>query len=220
MRRSQSPRELSKQFGYSSLDVEDLWSLILRFGTKKESVYSMSKQLVPILEQALESSSPTQILAPLIHNLSFGEAKVHTILAVYELLQRVRVEKHLHVKFTNPSQIVESFHFLNRKKQEYVYGIYLSPRFNIIHKELLTKGTTDSVLIDIRDIFYFAIKHRVRNFILLHNHPTGNPTPSCEDIEQTKRIVSAASLMSLTLVDHIIMGREGYFSFKESTSVL
>ena len=115
---------------------------------------------------------------------------------------------------------MELFRHLRTKQQEYVYGVYLSPRLQIVHTELLTKGTTDSVLIDARDVLYFGIKFRSRQFVLIHNHPSGDPKPSSEDIEQTKRIVSAAELLTMKLIDHIIIAKEGYFSFHEFTSVL
>lgn len=149
-----------------------------------------------------------------------GPVHQHTLLALYELLLRQQSKPPLTPMFTSPKKLAERFHHLAHKKQEYVYGVYLSPRLSIVHTELLTKGTTDAVSIDVRDVLYFGIKYRVRHVVLVHNHPTGVPTPSSEDTEITKRIVAAANLLSMTLLDHIIVAQEGYFSFKESASVL
>lgn len=144
----------------------------------------------------------------------------YVFLALYELLLRQKRRTAAVVTYTKPLQLAELFHFLCAKKQEYVYGVYLSPRFAIVRKQLLTKGTTDSVIIDPRDVLYYGIKHRVRQMIVIHNHPSGSPEPSTADIEQTKKLSRAAKQLDMLLVDHIIIAKEGYFSFKESTSVL
>jgi len=215
------PRELSNRFGYSSLDTGDLLALVLRVGSAKKSVFTLAKELVPLVEDSIASKQNTHSFGSLIEKqLQLGSAQKHAILGMYELLLRQKTENIPSLRYTTPAALVELFRHLQNKQQEYVYGVYLSPRMHIVHTELLTKGTTDSVLIDARDVLYFGIKFRSRQVVLIHNHPSGDPKPSNEDIEQTKRIVSAAELLTMKLIDHIIIAKEGYFSFHESTSVL
>lgn len=221
MLQKQKPRELSDKYGYASLEEVDLWALILRSGTKRQSVFSLSKQLLPVISDALSQKLPSYGLVEVLSAIPHvGNAQRHVIMGVYELLLRQRREKDFTVRFTKPSLLAEHFYQLRNKKQEYVYGVYLSPRLDIVHERLLTKGTTDSVIIDVRDVLFYAVRYRTRHFILVHNHPTGNPMPSSEDVEQTKRIYSVAQLLAMTFVDHIIIGKQGYYSFKEAKCVL
>jgi len=217
----QKPRELSNRYGYTALTTEDLLALVLRHGTFVQPVFDTSQKIGPILEKCLAQQTPTfHFERQLKVYLSLGPVQRHSVLALYELLLRQQNQKYSIPCFTTPKALAEQFHRLVSKKQEYVYGIYLSPRLTIVHTELLTKGTTDSVAIDVRDVLYFGIKHRVRHIVLVHNHPSGIPTPSPEDTEITKKIVAAANLLSMQLLDHIIVAQTGYFSFKESTSML
>jgi len=215
------PREQSNRFGYSSLDTCDLWALVLRIGSAQKSVFELSRELAPLVENSISSAQSTNEFSSLVDKqIRPGSVQKHAILGMYELLLRQKTENIPSLRYTTPAALVELFRHLRTKQQEYVYGVYLSPRLQIVHTELLTKGTTDSVLIDARDVLYFGIKFRSRQFVLIHNHPSGDPKPSSEDIEQTKRIVSAAELLTMKLIDHIIIAKEGYFSFHEFTSVL
>jgi DNA repair protein RadC len=203
------------------LSTTELLALIFGHGTAAMSVFDLSSKFAPILEEALTKKATTREFWSMFENqVRLGKVKTHVINAVYELIIRQQSRTTSTPAFTSPRLLAEQFHRLAHKKQEYVYGIYLTPRLTIVHTELLTKGTTDAVSIDIRDVLYFGIKHRVRHFVLIHNHPTGVPTPSREDTEITKRIATGAQLLSMTLLDHIIVAKEGYFSFKESTSML
>lgn len=215
------PREQSNRFGYASLETHDLWALVLRFGSLHQSVFSLSKELVPMVESSLALLRSSSVFATMLdQQVHVGSVQKHAIVGMYELLLRQKTQEIPTARYTTPSALAELFHYLRNKRQEYVYGVYLSSRMHIVHTELLTKGTTDSVLIDAKDVLYFGIKFRSRQFILVHNHPSGDPKPSSEDVEQTKRIVVAAQLVTMKLLDHIIIAKEGYFSFHESTSVL
>ncbi len=215
------PRELSSQFGYSSLENSDLLSLILRYGTKRKSVNELSALVTPIIENALEvGSNSQQLVDELARSKSLGVVHQHVVAALYELLLRQKSRNNSESIYSNPSLLVEKFYHLRQRRQEYLYGVYLSPRLALVRTELLAKGTTDAVIVDVRDVLYYSIKFRTRHFVLVHNHPSGDPKPSSEDIRLTKSISEAAKLLSLVLVDHVILGKQGYFSFKESTSVL
>ncbi|MCC7304336.1 DNA repair protein RadC [bacterium] len=221
MLQRRKPRELSSLFGYTSLKNSELWSLILRSGTRKQSVFSISRKVSPLVMTALEKEMPSHMFEKFLSSkLQIGTVRRQVIMGVYELFMRQKSGKITTNNFSSPEPLVSYFCRLQSKKQEYVYGVYLTARLQLIQTELLAKGTTDSVMLDVRDLLYYAIKYRSRNFIVVHNHPSGDPTPSSEDVTLTKRIKIAAELLSLQFVDHIIVSKQAYFSFKESRSVL
>lgn len=104
---------------------------------------------------------------------------------------------------------------LKNKKQEHVYVIYLDTKLKIISEKLIFIGTIDVSIIHPREIYKEAIKNSASKIIVIHNHPSGDPTPSDNDIKFTKQLDEVGKLMQIPLLDHIIIG-DNYYSFQEN----
>lgn len=216
------PRELSDKYGFASLETAELLALLLRVGNKKASVFSLAKEYAPVFEHQLAHQEPTEaFLVKAQSQLPLGKAIAKSLGAAYEFsLRAIQQTKPDMKKIATPKSLAETYSFLTSKKQEHVYGVYLSSRLAVVKDILLAKGSTDYVLLEPRDVFYYAVRFRCRNIAIVHNHPSGDPTPSKEDVEQTKRLKAGASLLNVSIIDHVIVSTRGYYSFKEAGSVL
>ncbi len=101
------------------------------------------------------------------------------------------------------------------KKKKHLIGIYLDTRNKIIRKEIISIGTVDTSLIHPREVFAPAVECSAKSVILAHNHPSGNTTPSSEDIKITKRIINSGEILGIQLIDHIIIGGNEHLSMKD-----
>jgi DNA repair protein RadC len=214
------PRELSRKFGYQSLSTAELLALVLRFGTRTNSVYSVSESIATIFDNCLIAGRQVEeFLSQTAIQVPAQSIKATVLGAVFEIARRNH-QQQLPTLLAKPSEIVKRFSSLVNKKQELVYGIYVDSRLRVVSEQLLAKGTTDAVYIEARDILYYAIKYRTRRFMLVHNHPSGDPTPSRADIDLTKNVSEAAAFFQAELLDHVIIAKQGYYSFREQNVVL
>lgn len=214
-------RRQSEQFGYSSLTEEQLIALLLRFGSKKASVFRVARDVLPIWQAHLATTyTSNQLKDALHHCCSLTQQHIHVLVAAFELCKRQQAYISTHSIVNGPHSVELLFQFLVKKKQEHVYGVYLSSRYAVIATKLLFKGSVDSVAFEARDLLYYNIKYQSRFVIVVHNHPSGDSSPSKEDITLTQKLKLAAEMFSVVIVDHIIIARTGYYSFKESGNML
>jgi len=117
-------------------------------------------------------------------------------------------------------QVFEKMSYLNRKKQEEFYILLLNNKHSITGKKLITKGLINRSLVHPREVFFHAVKSLSADIICIHNHPSGNPEPSNEDIQITKRLKEAGNILGIPVLDHIIIGKGTYYSFADNGNVL
>ena len=131
--------------------------------------------------------------------------------------KRIFAYKPPKVKFDNPNSIY-SFMCLEiaNKTHEEFFVLYLDKRLHLIKKDLITVGTMDLVVFDIKEIFKRALKYGSSNLILIHNHPSGYLVPSQSDVDATVKAVAAGNSLDINVIDHIIISNEGYYSFLEN----
>jgi len=213
---SSKPRERFIKFGAEALSDAELLAIILRTGPPGENVLMMSNRLLnkyPI--QNLFDCS----LKELQEIKGIGQAKAIELLSVAELGKRHHQEKNSIKKITCAKDVFKLFHMeLRDKKQEHFYVLMLNTKNNvIINKKLISKGIVDASIIHPREIFQHAIKDSCSKIILVHNHPSGDPTPSQEDKEITNRLMKAGEELGISVLDHVIIGDEGWWSWKEKT---
>lgn len=208
------PREKLKLFGPDSLDNSELIAIILGHGSKKENVFSLSKRILKDY-----GSSPLISLKNIedCKNLyDIGNVHASKLIASFELGRRFYSNKNQGRKIKNANEVFEYLQSMTKLKKEYMYGLYLNSRNDIIHEEVLSIGTLESTHIYIRDIFYPAIIHHAYAVILVHNHPSEDAHPSTEDIYMTEEIQKAAELLGISLLDHVIVCKDSFFSFTEN----
>ena len=146
-----------------------------------------------------------------------GPGKAMQVLAMAELGKRYSQAKRPVEKIKQAKDVFDLFHDrLKEEKQENFIIVMLNNHNNIIGEQLISKGTLDAAIIEPREVFRSAIKNAAARIILIHNHPSGNPSPSNEDIEVTKKLIDAGKLLNIQVLDHIIIGNGSWWSWQES----
>ena len=145
-----------------------------------------------------------------------GPSKAMQLLAMSELGKRYNQEKNSVKKITCAEDVFKLFHTrLRDKKQEHFYVLMLDTKNNIIGEQLISKGILDASIIHPREVFKPAIKNSASKIILVHNHPSGDPKPSEEDMEITEKIMKTGEELGIKVLDSVIVGREGFWSWVE-----
>lgn len=214
------PREKFLNNSIDNLTDVELLSIILKTGTKKNSVKDISCNILNDINDIRNLKNITY--NDLLKYDGIGKVKAIELLTSLELGKRVyqEVNESDVINCTNPSNIIKYFNYLFKdKKQEEFYVILLDNKKNYIKKILLFKGTINMSIVHPREIFKEAYLTSASYLICLHNHPTGDATPSKEDIDLTNKIKEIGIIHSIPLIDHIIIGNNNYFSFYENNMI-
>jgi len=208
------PREKLVSKGPENLKDEELLAILLGTGMKAKSALEIAKQL-------LRKCSKKRLLQMKYEGLSkikgIGPAKACIILASQELVKRsLKIQDETLPIIKSTKDVVAQAVYLRDKTREHLMTIYLNARNEMVWKKQSTFiGTLNASLIHPREIFNEALLHNAASVILVHNHPSGDPEPSEDDIEITKRIQEAGKIMGIDVLDHIIITKNKVFSFKE-----
>lgn len=209
------PRERLEKQGPSSLSDAELLAVILKTGNKEENVIDMSNRLIS--KYGIDKLSSCS-LKELQEIKGIGKAKASQILALFEFNKRHHLAKQNGRPIRSAKDVFEyASSKLNGLAQEYFMILHLDSKNRIIKNETVSIGTLNSSLIHPREVFKSAIKESANSIILVHNHPSGDPTPSEEDEQITERLFDAGELLNIKVLDHVIIGTEKYYSFKEKS---
>ena len=207
------PRERFLKYGPEALSDAELFAIILRTGNKNENVLEVANKL--IAEYGIDKLFDCSV-KELRKIKGIGKTKAIELLTIAELAKRYSSFKKEIKHISSAKDVFDLYHErLKDEKQENFYVLMLNNKNNIIKEELISKGVLDSAIIHPREVFKPAIKNSSARIILVHNHPSGDPKPSEEDVKVTKQIKEASKFISIELIDHIIVGREDYYSFKQ-----
>lgn len=210
---SSKPRERFIEKGADALSDAELLALILRTGIKGENVIEMSNRLIS--EYGLDKLFHCS-LEELQKIKGIGKNKAIQILTIGEIKKRLNSLEVKPVRISFAEDVFNYFHDkLKNEKQENFFVLLLDTKNKIIKDILITKGILDSSLIHSREIFNPAIRHSASKIILVHNHPSGDSTPSQEDLEITEKIVKVGEELDIKVLDHVVIGRDNYWSWKE-----
>ncbi len=211
---SSKPRERFLKYGPKSLSDAELFAIVLRTGSPKENAIEMSNKLIS--EYSLDKLSNCS-LKELLEIKGIGSAKAMQILSIAELGKRFSNSKNPIKKVKSAKDVFLRFkEELRDEKQENFYILILNNANNIIKEELITKGILDSTVLHPREIFKPAITNSASKIILVHNHPSGDPSPSREDLETTKIFIEAGKFLGIEVIDHVIIGNGKWWSWKEN----
>lgn len=209
------PREKLIKYGAEYLTEYELLAIILGVGSSSENVFDLAKKILndySSIKKLLELS-----YEELIKIKGIKMAKATKIIASIEFAKRIFEYKPPKIKFDNPVPIYSFMRLeLENKTHEEFFVLYLDRRFNLIKKDLLTIGTEDMVIFDIKEVFKRALKYGSSNIVLIHNHPSGSLKPSQSDIDATKKAIVAGNSLEINVIDHVIISNEGYYSFLEN----
>ncbi|MED3660979.1 DNA repair protein RadC [Ureibacillus sp. FSL K6-8385] len=209
------PRERLIKQGPQSLSNQELIAILLRTGTKQESVLSIANRVINYFEKLHELKHAT--LEEIMSIKGIGQAKAVQLLAAIELGRRLS-QKQVDSRFTIRSpKDAASFLMpeMSSLQQEHFVALFLNVKNQVIHKQTIFIGSLNSSIVHPREIFREAVKRSAASIICAHNHPSGNASPSPEDIEVTKRLQEAGFIIGIELIDHIIIGDHQYISLKE-----
>lgn len=211
------PRERLLEKGSSSLSDAELLVIILGSGNKNKDVKEIAESLLSTINNISELKNLNY--QELIKIEGIGKAKACILLSLIELAKRMNqsINTINNKIFNRPDIIFEYFkNKLSDENQENFYCVYLDSKKKIINSKLLFKGTVDRSLVHPREIFKEAYLLSASSIICIHNHPSGNINPSKEDIFLTKMLKEIGNLMGIEISDHIIIGKEEYYSFFEN----
>ncbi len=212
---NERPRERAINLGIENLSNEELISIILKTGTKNYSVKELSNNILCKIKDISELKNFT--INSLIQIKGIGKVKAIELLSSLELGKRVYyINNKKDIKLNNSIKIYEYFKdmFIN-EKQENFYAIYLDSKSKLISYKLLFKGTINTSCVHPREVFKYAFLESAYSIIVIHNHPSGDATPSMQDEEVTMSLMQIGKVMAIPVVDHIIFGYNNYFSFYE-----
>lgn len=216
------PYERLNQYGKEALTNAELIAILLRTGSRRENVMELARKVLSLHENPSQSLSILYDVTKeeLMSLPGIGEVKAIQLIAVLELSKRLSQESKLRreedLVCDSPSAIAEYYmETMRHEKQEKVMVLLLDNKLTLIHSKLLTIGTANASLCSPRDVFMAALKEGAVNIILMHNHPSGDPTPSRQDIELTHRLEEGGKMLEIRLVDHLIIGDLCYTSMKE-----
>ena len=204
------PRERALQIGLEHLSNEDLLAILLGSGTSSLSAKEVALHLLSKLQSL--SSLQDESVESLSHIKGIGKVKALHLLASVELGKRVLMKNsNNHLRYTNPKDIFESVRYLFAgKKQECFYALYFNQKQELLERKLLFMGTVNP-----REVFKEAYLLSASSVICIHNHPSGDVTPSMEDIRVTKALIEIGEMNGIPVLDHLVVSDDAYYSFRE-----
>lgn len=211
------PRERLKQVGPTYLSDAELLAIILKTGTKNKNVKDLSTE---ILKNNSLQNFKNITFNSLIQIKGIGEVKAIELLATIELGRRIflPISQEL-IELGNPQKIYLALRNLFiSKNQEYFYALYFNTKRQLISKKLLFIGTINESVVHPREVFKEAYLLSAAYIICLHNHPSNDTTPSNADIDFTNQIMKIGQIQGIPVVDHLIIGKDNYYSFYERKS--
>ena len=213
MPRVKKPRERLLEKGSEALRDYELLAILLRVGYKGRNVLDVSRKIL--------SEYPLQTLAKIPLDemrkvKGIGLAKACTIQAAFELSKRAfSVDQDRLPTVKTPRDVVAEVTDIRGKRREHFIVLYLNARNQLIHREIISVGTLNANIVHPREVFQLAVVHSAASLILVHNHPSGDPSPSNDDVQLTQRMVKAGEMMGIEVLDHVIVSERDYVSLKE-----
>ncbi len=213
---SERPREKMLTYGCQSLSNAELLAIILSTGTKERTAIDLASGILNMSSEGLRTLTNCTI-EELMQIKGVGLAKASQIIAAVELGKRIALTANVNnYKIKGPEDVsnllMEEMRYLNK---EIFNIILLNTKNNVIAIENISVGSLNASIVHPREVFNIAIRRSSSAIILAHNHPSGDPKPSTEDVNITKRLIEAGSIIGINVLDHIIIGDGIYFSMKE-----
>ncbi len=215
--KEERPRERLIKYGANNLSNEELLAIILKTGSKTHSAKSLAREVLSEINNIGDLKDITINKLTKINGI--GKVKAIEILSALELGNRVYFQNinDNNIVLNNSTKVFEYFrNKLYYEKQENFIVVYLDTKSKIISCRTLFKGTLNTSCVHPREIFKYAFLECAYSIIVIHNHPSGEVNPSSLDIELTNSLFDIGKIMGIPIVDHIIIGKNNYYSFYEN----
>ncbi|OZM57859.1 hypothetical protein CIB95_05745 [Lottiidibacillus patelloidae] len=212
---SERPREKLIFDGAEKLSNQELLAILLRTGTKEQSVMQLSIEILKHFEGLRYFKDAT--IEELMNIKGIGKAKAVLLCASIELgkrLANLKVSEKYVIRSPEDAAhyVMEELRTLT---QEHFVCLYLNTKNQVLHRQTIFIGSLNASIVHPREVFKNAIRRSSASVICMHNHPSGDPTPSREDINVTKRLVEAGKVLGIEVLDHLIIGDKKFISLKE-----
>lgn len=214
------PRERLRDLGAEHLSNQELLSILLRTGTKATPVLEVANQILKNLDSLADFQHLS--LQELQQINGIGYVKSIEIKAMIELAKRISKAEYIQKERIMSSERLarKMMLELSDQKQEHLVAIYLDTQNRIIEQRTIFIGSVRRSIAEPREILYYACKNMATSVIIVHNHPSGSPEPSENDLRFTQKIKRSCEDIGIICIDHIVIGKYQYYSFREETDVL
>jgi DNA repair protein RadC len=212
------PYDKFMRLGAENLSDAELLAIMLRTGTKDKTPIELGREILKLAGEHMGLLGLFHFtIKDLMQIPGIGEVKAVQLLCIAEIAKRTsNMQVKSELDFENPHTIAAYYmERMRHRESEQMVLILLDAKRHILQEQTLTIGTTHATLVSPRDICIAAMKNEASYFMLLHNHPSGNPTPSRQDVLVTQKIKEVSDLIEIPLLDHIIIGDNRYISFIE-----
>ena len=207
------PREKLIKSGPSSLKNSELLAIILNNGTRKEKIFDLARRILQ--EYGPQAVVREDNVEYLMETLELSSVKACQIVACFELGRRFFQDSQNPFTIHTPDDVYHYLEEMYKLKKETLRALYLNTRNQLIHDEVISIGTLNANLVHPREVLKPALEYSAAGLIVVHNHPSGDPEPSYEDIKITRQIYKASKIMAIELLDHIIVGKKRFVSLRE-----
>ncbi len=209
---SERPMEKMMIIGSNNLSNGELLGILIGTGTKNFSAIDLANKLILKLDGELLGLQ-TITMQELMSIKGIGKSKACNILAAIELAKRIKINNKQNFRISESKDVAEMMmEELRYKKKEYFICLHLNVKGEVIYKDIVSIGSLSQTEVHPREVFYQAIKRSAASVIFVHNHPSGDSTPSKEDVMITKRLIEVGLLLGINVLDHIVIGNGKYNS--------
>ena len=214
------PRERLRDLGAEQLSNQELLSILLRTGTKTRPVLEVANDILKHIDTLADFQHLS--LQELQKIKGIGYVKSIEIKAMIELAKRISKAEYVQKERIMSSERLarKMMLELSDQKQEHLVAIYLDTQNRIIEQRTIFIGSVRRSIAEPREILYYSCKNMATSVIIIHNHPSGSPAPSENDLRFTEKMKRACDDIGIVCLDHIIVGKYQYYSFREETDVL
>lgn len=212
---AERPRERLMIHGPDSLSTTELVAILLGSGTKSKPVLELAQEIVMFFGGLNRLAEAT--LEELCQIKGIGLAKAIQLKAATSL--GLRLSKQTMLPGSRIEHPMQAYHLIKEQvqneKRELFLAIFQDTKNCLICHEIIAIGTLSNSLVHPREVFYPAIRHKAASLILVHNHPSGDPTPSTQDYSVTETLIQAGRVIGIPINDHLIIGHQGYVSLRQ-----
>lgn len=200
--------------GSEGLSEQELIAILLRTGKKGKDVLQLAEELYARFDESLRTLSNAE-LEEIASVSGIGVAKATSLKAALELGKRLYKElSDTRIVLGKPDSVFEYCHDMRLFEREVLRVIIVDSKLFVVFHKDITEGTNNQTLFHPTEVFRIAVRSNANAVIIVHNHPSGDPTPSEEDKKATQLIANAGDILGIRLIDHVIVGRESYYSFR------
>lgn len=207
----EQPREKLIKYGPGKLSNAELLAVLLRTGSKKIGVMSLSRKVLSLFKDGKLTHASYEELKS---GTQIGSVQSCQVVACFELGRRLLLDRASSI-ILSPRGVWDELKHIRESKKEQLVIFFLDTQNQVIKQELISIGTLNSSLVHPREVFEPAVRYSASHIIIAHNHPSGSLEPSPEDIAATKRLKDSGHVLGIEIIDHVIVTKEGWSSMKE-----